>query len=131
MFYFFILSPHYSFNFHFYNLLLPCKKKRKTLFLKQTSYIYIMISVTLFVCFSFSLILYFWEANLFGICYQPLRTQSLVPIFTWERDHWPDCSLFLLTLLFLYQVASISPYPLLFSTQLGESLCVFWAVENT
>ena len=61
----------------------------------------------------------------------PLRTQSPVPIFTWKRDHWPDCSLSLLTLYFLYQVASISPLPLFFSTQLGESLCGFWAVENT
>ena len=61
----------------------------------------------------------------------PLRTQSSVTIFTWERDHWPDCSLPLLTLLFLHQVASISSLPLFFSTQLGESLCVFQAVENT
>ena len=49
----------------------------------------------------------------------------------WEYDYWLVCSLHLLTLLFLYQVASISSIPLLFSTQLCESLCVFLAVENT
>ena len=35
------------------------------------------------------------------------------------------------TLLFLHSVASISFLPLLFSTQLCESLCVFRTVENT
>ena len=67
----------------------------------------------------------------FVINFVPLRPQSSVPIFTWELDYWLDCSLPLLTLLFLYQVASISSLPLLFSIQLCESLCVFWAVENT
>ena len=42
----------------------------------------------------------------------------------WERDYWLDCSLLLWTLLFLHQVASVSSLPLLFSTQLCESLCV-------
>ena len=41
-----------------------------------------------------------------------------------------DCSLPLWTLLFLHQVTSISSLPLLFSTQLCESLCVFQTVEN-
>ena len=54
----------------------------------------------------------------------PLKTQSSVPIFTWERDYWLDCSLLLWTLLFLPQVASVSSLLLLFSTQLCESLCV-------
>ena len=67
----------------------------------------------------------------FVINFVRLRTQSSLPIFTWEFDHCLDCSLPLLTLLFLHQVASISSLPLLFSTQLCESLCVFWAVENT
>ena len=77
------------------------------------------------VCFLFSLfslILYFWESNpysiflifaflVFVINFVPLRTQPSVPIFTWEQDYWPDCSLPLLTLLFLHQVDSISPVP--------------------
>ena len=69
-----------------------------------------------------------WIFNLcflvFDINFVPLRTQSSVPIFTWERDYCLDCSLPLWTLLFLHQVASISSLPLLFSTQLCESLCV-------
>ena len=86
------LSPHYSFNFHFYNLLLSCKIKRKTLFLKQMSYIYIFYNFCdlCFVCLLvfwflffgrffclvgfgfgfwlllFFLILYFWESNLYS-----------------------------------------------------------------
>ena len=66
---------YYSFNFHFYNLLLLCKK---TYFLKQTSYIYIFYNFCDFVFFPFALILYFWKSNLysrflifaFRICYQ-------------------------------------------------------------
>ena len=58
------------------------------------------------------------------INFVPLRTQSLVPIFTWEWDYWLDCSLPLWTLLFLHEVTSVSSFPLLFSTQLSESLCV-------
>ena len=46
------------------------------------------------------------------------RTQSLVPSFTWEWDYWLDCSLPLLTLLFLHQVASILPLPSLLYTTL-------------
>ena len=61
----------------------------------------------------------------------PLRIQSSVPIFTWEWDYWLDCSLPLWTLLFLYQVTFISSLPILFSTQLCESLYVFKMVENT
>ena len=67
----------------------------------------------------------------FVINFVPLRTQSSVPIFTWERDYWLDCSLPLWTLLFLHHVTSISSLPLLFSTQLCESLRVFWMVDNT
>ena len=59
----------------------------------------------------------------FVIKFVPLRTQSSVPIFTWERDYWLDCSL-LWILLFLHQVTSVSSLPLHFSTQLCESLCV-------
>ena len=60
----------------------------------------------------------------FVINFVPLRTQSSVPIFTWERDYWLDYSLPLWTLLFLHQVTSIFSLPLLFSTQLSEALCV-------
>ena len=87
-----------------------------------------------FVC----LILCFWESNLysrfllfaFWYMLSILRTQSSVPIFTWEWDNRLDCSLPLLTL-FPHQVTSISSLSLLFSTQLCESLSVFQAVENT
>ena len=47
-----------------------------------------------------------------------------MPNFTWQRDYWLDHSLLLWTLLFLHQVVSVSSLPLLFSTQLWESLCV-------
>ena len=67
----------------------------------------------------------------FVIDFVPLRTQSSVPIFTWECDYWLECSVPLLILLFLDQVTSISSLHLLFSTQLCEYLCVFWAVEST
>ena len=50
----------------------------------------------------------------FVINFVPLRTQSSVPIFTWERDYWLDFSLPLWTLLLLHKVASISSLPLLF-----------------
>ena len=42
----------------------------------------------------------------------PLRTQSSVSIFTWQRDYWSDCSLPLLTFLLLHQVAlsPLSPF---------------------
>ena len=66
----------------------------------------------------------------FVINFVPLRTQSSVPIFTSEQDYWLDCSLPLWTLLFLHQVASISYLPLLFSTQLCESLCVLDSGEH-
>ena len=57
-----------------------------------------------FFFFFFSLILYFWKSNLYSrflifaflvfvINFVPLRTQSTVPTFTWERDYWLDCSL--------------------------------------
>ena len=36
----------------------------------------------------------------FVMNFVPLRTQSSVPIFTWEQDYWLDCSLLLYTLLF-------------------------------
>ena len=128
----FFLVLYYSINFHFYNLLLLCKNKRPH-FLKQTSYIYIFYNFCDF--FFFSLILYFLKIQpllyIFNLCFLvfvinfvPLRTQSSVPIFTWEWDHWLDCSLPLWTLLFLHQVTSVSSLPFLFSTQLCESLCV-------
>ena len=125
----FFLILYYSFNFHFYNLLLPWKKKKKKdPILKQTSY----NRFYKFCNFVF-LILYFWESNLYSrflnlcflvfvINFVPLRTQS--PIFTWEQDYWLDYSLPLWTRLILHQVASISSFPLLLSTQLCESLCV-------
>ena len=52
------------------------------------------------------------------------RTQFSVPIFTREQDYWLDCSLPLLTLLFLHQVTCVSSLTPLFSTQLCEFLCV-------
>ena len=60
----------------------------------------------------------------FVVNFVHLKPQSLVPNFSWERDYWLDHSLLLWTLLFLPQVASVSSLPLLFSTQLCESLCV-------
>ena len=93
-----------------------------------------------FVLFWFGFLLLFFNIlflkiqpllQIFNICFLvfvinfvPLRTQSSVPIFPWERDYWFDCSLPLWTLLFLPQVASVSSLPLLFSTQLCESLCI-------
>ena len=85
--------------------------------------------------FFFSLILYFWKSNLYSrflifaflvfvVNFVHLKTQSSAPNFTWEQDYWLDHSLLLWTLLFLHQVASVSSLPLLFSTQLCESLCV-------
>ena len=40
-----------------------------------------------------------------------LRTHSSVPIFTWEWNHWHDCSLPFLTILSLHQVTSYLPSP--------------------
>ena len=64
------------------------------------------------------------------INFVPLRIQSSVPIFTWERDYWLDCSLSLWTLLFLHQVACVSSLTPLYSTQLCEFLCVPDAGEH-
>ena len=79
----------------------------------------------LWLCFV-SLILYLGVSNIycrllmcffvFVINFVRLRTQSSLPIFTWEFDHCLDCSLPLLTLLFLHQVASISSLTLFFAT---------------
>ena len=55
----------------------------------------------------------FW---LFVINFVRLRTQSSLPISTWEFDHCLDCSLPLLTLLFLHEVPSISSLTLFFPT---------------
>ena len=100
---------------------------------------FLIILVTLvfffFFLFFFSLLLYFWKSNLYSrfliffffvfvINFVALKTQSSVPIFTWEWDYWLDSSLLLWTLLFLHQVTSVSSLPLLFSTQLCECLCV-------
>ena len=41
----------------------------------------------IFVTFFFNL-----HFLVFVINFVPLRTQSSVPIFTWERDYWLDCS---------------------------------------
>ena len=71
LFYLLFLSPHYSFNFHFYNLLLPCKKK--TLFLKQIShiYMYFIIFVTFLYCIFENLTsTQDFQSLLYGICYQ-------------------------------------------------------------
>ena len=62
--------------------------------------------------------------KLFVVNFVHLKTQSSVPNLTWERDYWLDHFLLLWTLLFLNQVVSASSTPLLFSTQLCESLCV-------
>ena len=89
----------------------------------------------LFFLFFFSLILYFWKSNLYSrflifafwyfvVNFVHLKTQSSEPNFTWEWDYWLDHSLLLWTLLFLHQVVSVSSLPLLFSTQLCESLCI-------
>ena len=58
------------------------------------------------------------------INFVPLKTQSSVPVFTWDQDYWLDGYLLLWTLLFLHQVTSVSSLPLLFCTQLCETLCV-------
>jgi len=114
------------------------EKKKDPIFKASFIYIYIIIFVTLF----FSLILYFWESNLysrflifaFGICYQFCTFKN--PIFSTHFYLGARLLAGLLssppwTLVFLYQVASISSLPLLFSIQPCESLCVFRAVENT
>ena len=41
----------------------------------------------------------------------PLRTESSVTIFTWERDHWPDCSLPLWISFFSTRSPLSPPYP--------------------
>ena len=97
-------------------------------------YIYIFLIFCDFIFYFFHNIVFLKIQSLlqiFNLCFLgsvinfvPLRTQSSVPIFTWERDYWLDCSLPLWTLLFLHQVASISSLPFLFSTQLYEYLCV-------
>ena len=109
--------------------------KRRPYFYKSKLhiYIYFIIFVTFFLFFNIVFLkiqpllqvfnLCFW---VFVINFVPLRIQSSVPIFTWERDYWLDCSLPLWTLLFLHQVTCISSLPLLFSTQLCESLCSRW-----
>ena len=124
----FIFITYYSFS------------KKKTIFKANAIYIFLWLLLLFsnnscdFFFFFFSLILYFWKSNLysrfFNLCFLvfvinfiPLKTQSSVPIFTWERDYCLDHSLLLWTLLFLHQVASVSSL-LLFSTQLCESLCV-------
>ena len=108
----------------------------KKFFLKQTSYIYFLITfVTLFFLLHLFFNIVFLKIQpllqnfnlcflVFVINFVPLRTQSSLPNFTWERDYWLDFSLPLWTLLLLHQVASVSSLPLLFSTQLSESLCV-------
>jgi len=58
--YCFKISFYYSFNFHFYSLLLLFKKK--PYFLKQVPYI---LKKILWLCFVF-FILYFWESNLYS-----------------------------------------------------------------
>ena len=65
----------------------------------------------------------------FVINFVPLRNQSSVPIFTCEQDLWPDCSLPLLTLLFIHQISSISSLPLLYPTR-WISLCVLGCGEH-
>ena len=112
-------------------------KKGETLFFKA-NFIYIFYNFCDFFFFNIEFLKIQPLLYIFNLCFLvfvinfvPLRTQSSVPIFTWERDYWLDCSLPLWTLLFLHQVASISSFPLLFTTQLCESLCVFQTVENT
>ena len=92
-------------------------------------------SLFLFLLLFFNIVFLKFQTllQIFNFCFYvfvtnfvPLRTQSSVLIFTWERDYWLDCSLPLWTLLFLHQVASVSSLPPLFSTQLCESLCSRW-----
>ena len=91
----------------------------------NANFIYIFYHF-LWLCFVF-LILYLGVSNLycrllvfafwlFVINFVRLRTQSSLPISTWEFDHCLDCALPLLTLLFLHQVASISSLTLFFPT---------------
>ena len=118
------------------------ERERETLFFKANFiYIYIFYNSCDFVFFFFPLILYFWKSNLysrflifvFGICYQFCTFKN--PIFSthfylgarllaWLLSPALDSS-------FSPPGASISSLPLLFSTQLCESLCVFRTVENT
>ena len=48
---------------------------------------------------------------MFVINFVPLRTQSSVPIFTWEGDYWLDCSLPLWTLFFSTRSPLSPPSP--------------------
>ena len=89
-------------------------QKKRPHFKKQTSYIHFVIFCDFF---SFNIVFLKIQPLLqtFNLCFLVfvvnfvhLKTQSSVPIFTWERDYWLDCSLPLWTLLFLHQVTSIS-----------------------
>ena len=67
-------------------------------------------------------------AEVFNLCFLvffinsvPLRTQSSVPIFTWEQDYWLDCSLTVWTLLFLHQVTCVSSLTPLYSILLFKN----------
>ena len=98
---------------------------------KVQEHIYIIIFVTLFFLFNIVFLRIqplLWIFNLcflvFVINFVPLRTQSSLPIFTWEWDHWPDSSLPLWNLFFLHQVTCVFSLAPLFSTQLCEFLCV-------
>ena len=105
------------------------KRERETLFLKAN---FICIYFIFLWLFFFNIVFLKIQPLLciFNLCFLvvinfvPLRTQSPVPTLTWEQEYWLDCSLPLWTLLFLHQVASVSSLPLLFSTQICESLCV-------
>ena len=112
------------------------------------TYIFFIIFATLFVfiCLFSSLFLFLLFFNIvflkfqtllyiFNLCFLvflinfvPLRTQSSVPIFTWERDYRLDCSLPLGALLFLHQVASVSSLPpsLLYPTLWISVCCRRW-----
>ena len=77
-------------------------KKRETYFLKANFLcIYFIMFVTFFFFFFNIVFLKFQPLlQIFDLCFLvfilnfvPLRTQSSVPIFTWECDYWLDCSL--------------------------------------
>ena len=96
---------------------------------------FLIVLVALFVFFLLFFNIVFLKIQpllqIFNLCFlvfvvnfAHFKTQTPLPSFTWERDYYLDHSLLLWTLLFLHQVVSVSSLPLLFSTQLWESLCV-------
>ena len=103
-----------------------CFAKKKRPIFKSKLHIYIYNNF----CDFFSLILHFWKSNLYSrflvfvINFVPSRTQSSVPIFTWERDYWLDYSLPLWTPFSPWGCLYLLPPPSLLYPILWISLCV-------